>query len=215
MRQTIADIARAAGVSTATVDRVLTSGWRARAAPASGCWLRRAASAICPARPAPPPQPGFPLDFVLPGRPQHLHGPAGRPSRSCRRRAGRRGRVRVHRVDGFSPEALAAACASCRPSGGVGLIALDHPVVREAIRDLGRRDVPVLTLVSDIANVPRVGYVGIDNRAAGRLAGHLLGRFVARARRARWRCSRARSAIAATRSARWASATCWRRSSRA
>ena len=36
----------------------------------------------------------------------------------------------------------------------------------------------MLTLVSDIANAPRLAYVGIDNRNAGRLAGHLLGRFV-------------------------------------
>jgi LacI family transcriptional regulator len=50
--------------------------------------------------------------------------------------------------------------------------------VREAIRDLDASGVPVLTMVSDIPNVPRIGYVGIDNRAAGRLAGHLLGRFV-------------------------------------
>ena len=32
--------------------------------------------------------------------------------------------------------------------------------------------------MSDIANAPRFAYVGIDNRNAGRLAGHLLGRFV-------------------------------------
>ena len=36
-------------------------------------------------------------------------------------------------------------------------------------------------MVSDISNVPRLGYVGIDNRAAGRLAGHLLGRSCGRA----------------------------------
>jgi LacI family transcriptional regulator len=38
--------------------------------------------------------------------------------------------------------------------------------------------VPVLTMVTDISNVSRLGYVGIDNRAAGRLAGHLLGRLM-------------------------------------
>jgi LacI family transcriptional regulator len=58
------------------------------------------------------------------------------------------------------------------------VIAIDHPVVREAIRAVAAGGIPVVTMVSDISNVPRVGYVGIDNRAAGRLAGHLLGRFV-------------------------------------
>ena len=51
-------------------------------------------------------------------------------------------------------------------------------MVREAIRETAAAGIPVLTLVSDIAHAPRVGYVGIDNRNAGRLAGHLLGRFV-------------------------------------
>jgi LacI family transcriptional regulator len=74
---------------------------------------------------------------------------------------------------------LAATLRELRPaSAGVGIIALDHPVVREAIREAAAEGLPVLTMVSDVANVPRVGYVGIDNRAAGRLAGHLLGRFV-------------------------------------
>ena len=50
--------------------------------------------------------------------------------------------------------------------------------MREAIREAAAAGTPVLTLVSDIAQAPRLAYVGIDNRNAGRLAGHLLGRFV-------------------------------------
>lgn len=34
------------------------------------------------------------------------------------------------------------------------------------------------TLISDTASSSRVGYFGLDNRAAGRLAGDLIGRFV-------------------------------------
>ena len=43
---------------------------------------------------------------------------------------------------------------------------------------MAQRNVKVLTLVSDIHHVPRIAYVGIDNRAAGRLAGYLLRRFL-------------------------------------
>ena len=50
--------------------------------------------------------------------------------------------------------------------------------MREAIREAAAAGTPVLTMVSDIAQAPRIAYVGIDNRNAGRLAGHLLGRFV-------------------------------------
>lgn len=81
-------------------------------------------------------------------------------------------------IEGFNPSALAAKLAELAGSQGVGLTALDHPMVREAIRDLSAHGIPVLTLASDITQVPRFAYVGIDNRAAGRLAGYLLGRFL-------------------------------------
>ena len=59
-------------------------------------------------------------------------------------------------------------------------MAFDHPTVREAMRSLAEKGVSVATMVSDILHVPRIGYVGIDNRAAGRLGGYLLGRLLAR-----------------------------------
>ncbi len=80
-----------------------------------------------------------------------------------------------------------------RGADAIGVLPLDHPVVREAIREVVAGGVPVLTLVSDISNVPRLGYVGIDNRAAGRLAGYLLGRFMPASGRRRSRCSPAAS----------------------
>ncbi len=63
---------------------------------------------------------------------------------------------------------------------GVALVALDHPLVREAVRRLDRRGVQVVTLASDVHHVPRLAYVGIDNRQAGRLAGYVMGRFLGR-----------------------------------
>jgi LacI family transcriptional regulator len=90
--------------------------------------------------------------------------------------------ARVHSIRGFNPDEFARALRGLAGrSDGVGIIAVDHPTVREAIRDLVRAGTPVLTLVSDISSVATIGYVGIDNRAAGRLAGYLLGRFVGRA----------------------------------
>jgi LacI family transcriptional regulator len=51
--------------------------------------------------------------------------------------------------------------------------------VREAIDDLCHSGVAVVTLVSDSPRSRRAHYVGIDNSAAGRTAGTLLGRFLA------------------------------------
>ena len=46
------------------------------------------------------------------------------------------------------------------------------------MRRLNERGIPIVTLVSDVPGKDRIGYVGVDNRAAGRLAGHLIGRFI-------------------------------------
>ena len=62
---------------------------------------------------------------------------------------------------------------------GVAVVALDHPLVRDAIARLVDAGKAVVTLVSDAPGSGRLHYVGIDNVAAGRTAGTLLGRFAA------------------------------------
>ena len=61
---------------------------------------------------------------------------------------------------------------------GVAVVALDHQGVRAAIDDLVDGGTYVVTLVSDVPGSRRHHYVGIDNVAAGRTAGSLIGRFV-------------------------------------
>jgi LacI family transcriptional regulator len=89
--------------------------------------------------------------------------------------------ARVHVVEGFNPDVLATRLAELEDSSdGVGLLTFDHPAVREAMKRLADKNVKIVTLVSDIQLTPRIGYVGVDNRAAGRLAGYLIGRFLPR-----------------------------------
>ena len=61
---------------------------------------------------------------------------------------------------------------------GIAVVALDHQSVRAAIDDLVAGGTFVVTLVSDVPGSRRHHYVGIDNVAAGRTAGSLIGRFV-------------------------------------
>ena len=61
---------------------------------------------------------------------------------------------------------------------GVGLFAVDAPGVRAAIDDTVARGLPVVTLVSDVPSSKRLNFVGVDNVAAGRTAGRLMGRFL-------------------------------------
>jgi LacI family transcriptional regulator len=59
---------------------------------------------------------------------------------------------------------------------GVVLKAPDVPEIVAVVRRLG---VPVVTLVTDLPTSPRVAYVGIDNRAAGATAAYLIDRWLA------------------------------------
>lgn len=184
MRVTLSDVARVAGVSTATVDRVLNNrgGVRGR----TRNHVMAIALRLGYIDPTLSPGDGptgldtspVTLDFLLPGGPnrfiealaEHLRWEAA---------ASQGVTARIHSLKGFDPGDLAAGLNGLHGrSQGVGIIGVDHPTVREAIQDLARTGVPLLTLVSDVSHVPRIGYVGIDNREAGRLAGYVLGRFV-------------------------------------
>jgi LacI family transcriptional regulator len=78
----------------------------------------------------------------------------------------------------FDPEALATTLEEIGSRfDGIAVVALDHPRVRAAIDALVAADIHVVTLVSDVPASRRAHYVGIDNTAAGRTAGSLIGRF--------------------------------------
>lgn len=173
-RVTLQDVAQAAGLSPATVDRVLNGrdGVRDRTRDIVLETARRLGYIADPGTDQ------IALTFLLPAGANafidSLHwqieaNAATRPDLS----------VTVERIEGFNPHTLANRLLALRSqSQGVGVIAQDHPLVREAIRALTASGIPVLTLASDIQNTPRLAYVGIDNRQAGRLAGHLMGRLL-------------------------------------
>ena len=180
LRSTLSDIAKAAGVSSATVDRVLNNR--------EGVKERTREIVLEAARnlgylPGSAPRNAAPtermkLDFILPAgtntfianlRDQIVRQAALKPEID----------LTIHSVEGFNPDTLAQALESLKGQAqGVGVIALDHPTVREAMRSLAESGAHIVTIASDILHVPRVGYIGIDNRAAGRLGGYILGRFL-------------------------------------
>ena len=177
----IDDVAARAGVSTATVDRVLNGrpGVRAltvqrvlRAAGEIGYLIdeARPASALRPLR----------LAFLLPAGDNRFLGMLGRLiGGSQAQLASFNMRARVDHIESFRPELLAQHLRAVgREVDGIAFMALEHPLVREAVDALAERGVPTVTLISDIANTRRVAYVGLDNRSAGRTAGYLIGRFI-------------------------------------
>lgn len=175
-RPKVDEIARLAGVSKATVDRVLNNR------PGVQEHTRAHVTAIAVTLADSPVEfashAKVRLDFVLPGGSNPFIADL---ARHLERQAMARQDVdlEIHRLTGIEPEEIAGKLSTLR-SGcqGVGLIGLDSPAVREALRQQIAAGVSVLTLVSDISHVGRVSYVGIDNRASGRLAGYLIGRFL-------------------------------------
>ncbi len=65
-----------------------------------------------------------------------------------------------------------------RGSMGVVLKAPDVPEIIDAVARLDKAGIPVVTLVTDLPLSKRVAYVGIDNRAAGATAAYLVERFL-------------------------------------
>ena len=177
MRPTIDLIAREAGVSTATVDRVLNAR--------SGVGRRTTAAVLSVAQSL-----GYlkaderatsiqklKLDFILPTAKNQFIGLL-RTEIESQARVRENLDVRITSVEGIDPQLLAEKVKALEgQTDGIGIIALDHPAVREAIRTVSKAGAKVVTIASDISHVPRVAYIGIDNRAAGRLAGYLMHRF--------------------------------------
>lgn len=65
-----------------------------------------------------------------------------------------------------------------RVSDGVLLKAPDHPRIAAAVDALAARGIPVVTVVTDVRDCPRVAYVGPDNAAAGATAAYLVGQWI-------------------------------------
>ncbi len=88
--------------------------------------------------------------------------------------------VKVNWVDRMNPAALSAALLETleRRPLGVAFQALDHPLVHEAVAKLRSEGMRLTTVVSDMTG-EGVGYVGMDNRAAGRTAALLMGNYCA------------------------------------
>lgn len=176
MKVTLAQIAQEVGVSVTTVDRVLNNreGVRSR--------TREAVLEIARRRgwfgPIEEETPPIRMDFVLPAGSNTF---MGLMHQYLLEEAQNFGGIQpmVHVVDGLDPERMALRLTSLiGKTDAVGFVTLDHPSVRAAIENLTEMDVPVASLVSDLPSLHKTGYVGIDNRSAGRLAGLLMGRFL-------------------------------------
>ena len=176
------EVALRAEVSLATVDRVLHGRSGVRAATVQR--VMRAAADLgyvsqAQAFSALAPKP-LRLAFLIPeGSNRFLHMLADVIGYSQEHWAPFNVRCQAESIESFNPQALARELLKHGSrSDGVAFMALEHPLVREAVGELAERGVPTVTLISDLSNSRRAAYVGLDNRAAGRTAAYLIARFM-------------------------------------
>lgn len=181
LRMTLADVAREAAVSLATVDRVIN-----RRGGVSARTVQRVEQALIRLGYRPDPVAArlargitYRFCFVLPTGANTFMGLLAEQVEQAKAwLAEQRAFLDLIRVDVFDPMELAAALEGLHEKyQGVAVVALDHPAVREAIDALVDRGTAVVTLVSDVPSSKRQRYVGINNSSAGRTAGTLMGRF--------------------------------------
>lgn len=177
----LVDVAREVGVSLSTVDRTVNGRPGVREGTAQRIWdaIRRMEATADLVRPRAAWRARLHFDAILPGGPntfmQNLHESLLAAGRSV---ADHGVALQCHRIEGFNPGALATTLTDLgRNSDGLIIAALDNPIVREAVNTVTENGVPIVTLVCDLSNGRQIGYVGLDNRAAGRTAGYLMGRF--------------------------------------
>ncbi|WP_455271458.1 LacI family DNA-binding transcriptional regulator [Rhizobium herbae] len=86
-------------------------------------------------------------------------------------------RSRFHFAESMRPQELVQLLDRVRLRGtdGVVLKAPDVPEISAAVARLEQSGIPVVTLVTDLPNAPRTAYAGADNRAAGETAAYLIG----------------------------------------
>jgi len=175
---TITQIAEAAGVSTATVDRVLNN--RPGVNPATTQKVREALAALggaMPVRGRPRSSANYRFGYVLPSA---RRGFFDLVDRVVAQAAGELRHQHItevtHRLPVHDAAAFAAELQKLSHLDGIALLAPDLPPVKLAINELVRAGVHVVTLFSDVPGSMRETFIGGDSRAAGRTAGLLLGR---------------------------------------
>jgi LacI family transcriptional regulator len=179
-RPTISDLAKASGVSVATVDRVLNGRHKVRedtarrvyeAAQAIGYHavglLRQRVFQDLPL---------YRLGFVLQKPAQAFYQSFAKELELAGQTvSGARIRTQVEFASAATPTAIIEKLkAVAARSQAVALVGPDYPALAAAIEELKEKGIPVFSLLSDFASGVREAYVGCNNRKAGRTAAWMI-----------------------------------------
>ena len=182
MRPTTKDLAKAAGVSLATVDRVLNGreGVRKKTVDAVHSAIQeigfeRNQIAATLAR-----KKGYRFGFVLPrSGDEYLSEILARINEVSTWGRAEMLDASVIRIDDHDPHKAARALArlSAEDYDGIAIMAPETPQVRDAIIRMRERGLNTIPLISNQMQDEGLPFIGIDSCSAGRTAGRLMGRF--------------------------------------
>jgi LacI family transcriptional regulator len=182
-RPTVHDIAREAGVSLATVDRVLNARPRVReqsvrmvqAAVEKLGYVRDVSAANLAKRRE------YRFAFVIPDNKSQFTATIRDALTDVSKSSGP-DRISVATIlaPTDDPNATARILLGLIATQfhGVALMCPETPQVRDAVTRLKQAGLAVVTMISDLPSSARDHFVGVDNVAAGRTAGALMGRFL-------------------------------------
>ncbi len=183
MRPTTSDIAREARVSLATVDRVINErpGVKTETVNKVNAAIKhlgyvRDVSAANLAK-----KRRYQLVFVLPDDSSEFLTELIRQINAVRLSiSSDRTEIRIKKVAANDPHKLVSQLRKIKRQSvdGVAIMARTTPQSRDAIAELRAAGIAVVALVSDQPSSDVDHFVGIDNVAAGKTAGRLMGRFV-------------------------------------
>ncbi len=182
-KPTVNDIARVAGVSLATVDRVLNErpGVRSvtikkvRKAIEDLGYIRDTAAANLARRRV------YNFLFVLPDtQNEFVLDLRTQIHELTEKITNDRTKLTLALAAAFDPQDFVNVLDEIDPreTDGVAIFGPETPSVRDAINHLRDKGIAVVTLVSDLPSSKRDHFVGIDNVSAGRTAAQLMGRFI-------------------------------------
>jgi LacI family transcriptional regulator len=178
----VTDVAKRAGVSPSTVDRVLNA--RAGVRPDTVRLVEEAMAELGYATNALAARmltPTLSVDVVLPRGTNPFFKALHDEFLLQAERLDELGtRLRIAETDVFDTASLTGFLRSyeAEPDRALIVVAQEAPEVRQAIDDLAAKGLVIITLISDSTRSARRTFVGIDNFAAGRTAGALMARFL-------------------------------------
>lgn len=185
-RPTIADLARAAGVSVATVDRVLNGRHPVREETARrvydaakgigyhavGLLRQRVFEDL----------PQYRLGFLLQKPQQAFYQIVAKEMENAALALSTvRAMPQVEFVANSTPTGITEKLrAMAARNQAIALVAPDYPAVTAVVEELKERGIPVFSLLSDFAAGVREGYVGLNNHKVGRTAAWMIAKAAKR-----------------------------------